>query len=323
MNDWIPTLPSLQTWLSIFMSPTSVDTTGSHIAFWISVLWYLAINAMIFMPFIGPSIRVRIILFIVVDLLPVVGLAHFVSGKWDYSMDERQQVITLIEKLKEQPISVDEREYRTSVLWQVMGIYSWSQSAEESSAIRASIFGELPNYFETRDVRRAQLEQDYHEDGSLGWWSYRHGIDELDTELPPGLEDQTHYSPRAERATEYAIFFIVLGVLTLPYHQRFLHLLVPATSPQSIARTEHEKLAKALAAYDRVEMRSGNVTFTAAYKGTFTYESGYVRMGDVRMVVIGGQWVSQGEETGDYLAPSNVTLRFTKRKGTRKSIFEE
>jgi hypothetical protein len=191
----------------------------------------------------------------------------------------------------------------------------------ELGAVRAQVVDELPAYYAKRNSQRAQLEKEYEENGLLGWWQYRRGIDILDTELPPGLAEYTA-GPRAYRVVTYATLLVSLALLTLPYHRRLLYTLLPATSPKRAIQLEHEALAKKLAEYNRVEMINGNITFSAAYNGSFTYQAGYVHMGDLKLIVIGGEWISQREDAGEYLAPSRVTLRFS-RKAKGKSIFDQ
>jgi hypothetical protein len=323
MNDWIPTLPSFQTWLSIFCSQKFVEANGADIAKLVIVTFYIVVNAIISIPFVGPSWKVRWIIYMFLDFPLVLAINHFLLAGWDYSPQEIQQITQTYQTLNVDSNSADERAYRSSMLWQVATASAWNKTPEQMDSIRKDILASLPAYYKTRDARRAQLEKDYADWGFLGWWSYRYGIDVLDTELPPGLEEQTNYSPRAARAMDYGCTLIALAIFTLPYHRRLLYVLRPASSPKSLIHAENERLTQDFAAYDHVEMLNGNITFSAAYKGSFTYKAGSIYMGDVKLVVIGGEWLTQGEETGEYLAPSGVTLRFTRRIAQHQSVFDQ
>ena len=113
----------------------------------------------------------------------------------------------------------------------------------------------------------------------------------------------------------YGCTIIALAIFTLPYQRRFLYMFKPSLSPLSLIQTENERLSKEFSAYDQVEMLNGNVAFSAAYKGPYAYKSGHIYMGDVRLMVLGGEWISRGEDTGEYVTPANVTLRFTRNTG--------
>jgi hypothetical protein len=313
MDDFIPVLPSFQTWLSLFLSPEAVDANGAQLALLLEILCFIVINLFIFAPVSGPSVPIRIALFVAADLLPLLGLLHNLSQNWNYNAEETAQIIHVIQNTSHPPASADERAYRAGIIGKINSIYSWSQTADETSSIRAGLYAQLDDYYKQRDARRAKLDADYQE-GTIGWWTYRHGIDTLDAELPPGLATYISYTPRAAHLATYGVIFTVLALITLPLQRQLGSLLFSSNSSNNAVALD-KKLAEELLAYNQVEIMNG------AFKGPFFYKAGYLHMGDLKMIIIGGQWVSQGEETGEYLTPSRTTLRFTKRTKARNSIF--
>src|ERR1700690_4168028 len=107
MNDWIPTLPSFQTWLSIVFDAKFVDTNGASIATLLIVTFYIVVNAIISIHFVCPSWKVRWIIYMFLDFPLVLAVNHFLLAGWDYSPQEIQQITQTYQTLDVDTNSAD------------------------------------------------------------------------------------------------------------------------------------------------------------------------------------------------------------------------